>query len=147
MHDLKQRLPFFSSYAAPVLLLAWALLPVTSACAQNEALPALVSSPLLQEQIPKAAGAALPTFIYGERFFGRPDLETVVEGNAELRRGDIVIKADRLEYDQSTDLARARGQVLINRAGNVYQGPLLELKLDAFEVLFIQPRYYFLKSH
>ncbi|MEO8119704.1 MAG: LPS-assembly protein LptD, partial [Rhodoferax sp.] len=96
--------------------------------------------------IPPAARSALPTFIYGERLFGRPDLETVVEGNAVLRRGDMVIKADRLEYDQSTDLAKAAGQVRINRAGNVYEGPLLELKLESFEGFFNEPRYYFLKN-
>ncbi len=146
MHDLKQRLPFAGSAVATVLLLALSLLSATPARAQGEALPGLTSSALLQEQVPQAAGVGLPTFIYGDRLFGRPDLETVVEGNGELRRGDTVIKANHLEYDQSTDLAKARGQVLINRAGNVYQGPLLELKLDAFEGFFIEPRYYFLKN-
>lgn len=146
MHDLKQRETFCVFAAAPVLLLALALLSVTAARAQGDALPGLADSALLQEQIPQAAGAGLPTFIYGEHLFGRPNLETVVEGSAELRRGDIVIKADRLEYDQSTDLAKARGDVRINRAGNVYEGPLLELKLDAFEGFFIEPHYYFLKN-
>jgi LPS-assembly protein len=106
----------------------------------------LQSSPLLQEKIPPEVRKTLPTFVYGQRMFGRPDLETVVEGNAELRRGDTVIKADRLEYDQSTDLAKAAGQVRINRAGNVYEGPLLEIKLDSFEGFFNEPRYYFLKN-
>jgi LPS-assembly protein len=106
----------------------------------------LQSSPLLQEQISPAVRSALPTFVYGQRMFGRPDLETVLEGNAELRRGDTVIKADRLEYDQSTDLAKATGQVRINRAGNVYEGPLLEIKIDSFEGFFNEPRYYFLKN-
>ena len=106
----------------------------------------LQSSPVLQEDIPAAVRGSLPTFLYGERLFGRPELETVVEGHAELRRGDLVIKADRLEYDQPTDQAKATGEVRINRAGNVYEGPLLELKLDAFEGFFKQPRYYFLKN-
>jgi len=108
--------------------------------------PELKTSPLLQEQIPSASRGALPTFISGERLFGRPDLETVIEGKAELRRADLVIKADRLDYDQPTDLARAQGHVRINRAGNVFEGPLLELKLDAFEGFFNTPRYYFLKN-
>ena len=105
-----------------------------------------MSSPLLQEQISPAVRSALPSFLMGDHLFGRPDLETVIEGHAVLRRGDMVIKADRLEYDQPTDLARASGEVHINRAGNVYEGPLLELKLDAFEGFFNQPRYYFLKN-
>ena len=152
MHDLNPRAFLVRFVRSPAALAAWTLLQGIALGAQaapvsaDEAPLALTSSPLLQEQIPAASRSALPTFIFGERVFGRPDLETVVEGNAELRRGDIVIKADRLEYDQSTDLAKARGQVLINRAGNVYQGPLLELKLDAFEGFFNQPRYYFLKN-
>lgn len=140
----------------PVAWVVWALLQASSLgaqelpaglpLAQEDAPMRLQSSPLLQEDMPAAVRGSLPTFIYGERLFGRPELETVVEGHAELRRGDLVIKADRLEYDQPSDLAKARGEVRINRAGNVYEGPLLELKLDAFEGFFNQPRYYFLKN-
>jgi LPS-assembly protein len=57
-----------------------------------------------------------------------------------------VIKADRLEYYQPDDLAKARGNVLINRQGNVYRGPQLELKVDAFEGFFNQPSYEFLRN-
>ena len=136
MHHPKFRAPPVRFSRSPLALLAWTLLQATSLGAQTiapapvasdeTALP-LKSSPLLQEKIPDASRSALPTFVFGERLSGRPDLETVVEGHAELRRGDLVIKADRLEYDQPDDLAKARGQVRINRAGNVYEGPLLEI--------------------
>jgi LPS-assembly protein len=106
----------------------------------------LKSSPLLQDSISPAARRSLPSFVTGNTISGRPDLETVVEGNAMLRKGDIVIKADRLEYNQATDLAKARGNVLVNRAGNVYEGPLLELRVDAFEGFFNEPRYHFLRN-
>ncbi len=82
----------------------------------------------------------------GEHVFGRPDLETVIEGRAQLRRGDTLIAADRLEYDQPNDLATARGHVHLNRAGNVFEGPLLELKLDSFEGFFNEPHYHFLRN-
>ncbi len=85
-------------------------------------------------------------FLYGERISGRTDLETVLEGDAMLRRGDVVIRADRMEHYQPDDLAKARGNVRINRAGNVYEGPLLELKIDSFEGFFLQPRYQFLQG-
>lgn len=106
----------------------------------------LQTSPLLQEMIAPEARSSLPSFVSGQHITGRPDLETVVEGNAMLRRGDVVIKADRLEYNQPTDLAKARGHVLINRAGNVYEGPLLELRVDAFEGFFNEPTYHFLRN-
>jgi LPS-assembly protein len=106
----------------------------------------LKTSPLLQEQIAPDLRGSLPNFVSGQNITGRPDLETVVQGNAMLRRGDMVIKADRLEYDQPTDLAKASGHVLINRAGNVYEGPLLELRVDAFEGFFNEPSYHFLRN-
>ncbi|TFZ02121.1 LPS-assembly protein LptD [Ramlibacter humi] len=101
---------------------------------------------MLRENIPATARPQLPTFIYGDRVSGRPDLDTTVEGNAELRKGDTVIRADRLEYYQPDDLAKARGNVRINRAGNVFEGPLLELKVDSFEGFFNEPRYRFLRN-
>lgn len=106
----------------------------------------LQNSPLLQETIAPEVRGSLPSFVSGEHITGRPDLETVVEGQAMLRRGDMVIKADRLEYNQPTDLAKARGHVRVNRAGNVYEGPLLELRLDTFEGFFNEPTYHFLSN-
>jgi LPS-assembly protein len=103
-------------------------------------------TPLLREQLPPAQKAQLPTFVQGDRVTGRTDFETLVEGAAELRRGDTVIKADRLEYYQPDDLAKARGNVRINRQGNVYRGPQLEIKVDAFEGFFSQPSYEFLRN-
>ncbi len=145
MHDLKLRAP----------LLAWALLQGAIASAQvlpqapsneDETSILLKNSPLLQDRIDPAVRSALPTFVVGDRVFGRPDAETIVEGNAVLRRGDIVIKADRLEHDQPSNVAKARGNVRINRAGNVYEGPLLELQLDTYAGFFNEPRYYFFKN-
>ncbi len=106
----------------------------------------LKASPLLQEQIAPEVRSSLPSFVSGRQITGHTDLETVVEGDAMLRRGDIVIKADRLEYDQPTDLAKASGHVLINRAGNVYEGPVLELRLETFEGFFNAPSYHFLRN-
>jgi LPS-assembly protein len=121
-----------------------------SALASAQSLPSdpllLQLSPLLQDQLNPQVRSRLPSFISGNHIGGRPDLETVVEGNAMLRKGDIVIKADRLEYNQPTDLTRAIGNVRINRAGNVYEGPLLELRVDAFEGFFNEPHYQFLRN-
>ena len=100
----------------------------------------------LQELLSASQRGALPTYLYGERATGRTDLDTVLEGNAVLRRGDLVVRADRLEHNQLDDLAKATGNVYINRAGNVYEGPLLELKVDAFEGFFLKPRYQFLQG-
>lgn len=119
-------------------------------CAQEQTLTDplhLVPSQLLQE-VPSAAQRKYgPMFLLGQHISGRPDLEAVIEGNAELRKSDFSIHADRLEYYQPTDQARATGNVKINRNGNVYEGPYLELKVDAFEGMFQQPRYQFLQNN
>jgi LPS-assembly protein len=135
----------------PVALVAWALLHGAWVQAQQAPAPAadgisLKASPLLQEQIPEATRKQLPTFVEGDRTSGRPELETTVEGNAVLRKGDTVIRADRLEYYQPDDLAKARGNVRLNRAGNIYEGSELELKVDSFEGFFNETRYQFLKN-
>lgn len=106
----------------------------------------LRSSPLLQETIDPAQSSAGPVFLQGDRMSGRPDQEVVIEGDAELRKAGTVIHADRLEYDQPHDLAKARGNVRINRGGSVYEGPLMELKVESFEGFFNEPRYHFLQN-
>ncbi|MEO6624498.1 MAG: LPS-assembly protein LptD [Burkholderiaceae bacterium] len=130
-------------------LVAVAALAATRLHAQtavDTGLPPLKSSRFLRAQIDQTQRSSLPTFISGERISSRTDIETVVEGKAEMRRGDMVVRADRLEYYQPDDLARARGNVSINRAGDVYEGPMLELKLESFEGFFLNPRYRFLKN-
>ncbi|MDP1742215.1 MAG: LPS-assembly protein LptD [Polaromonas sp.] len=107
----------------------------------------LRSTPMLAEQPPGGPGIELPTFVYGDRLTGRPDLETTVDGNAELRRGASSIRADRIEYDQPTDLVKARGNVRVNSSGNLYNGPELEIKLDTFEGFFLTPDYRFLQNN
>lgn len=113
--------------------------------AQSEP-PRLAPSPQLREAWPPSLRRELPTFVEGARITGRTDLDTAIEGEAMLRRGDTVIRADRIDYYQPDDRARASGNVRINRAGNTYEGPLLEMRIDAFEGFFNEPRYRFLKN-
>jgi LPS-assembly protein len=112
------------------------------------AAPALTlkSSPLLAEGVSRAPEDEGPTFAVGDRISGRPDLETVIEGNAELRRGATSMRADRIEYYQPDDQLKSTGHVRINNAGNRFEGPELELKLDRFEGFFTTPRYSFLQN-
>ncbi|HZN47452.1 MAG TPA: LPS-assembly protein LptD [Ramlibacter sp.] len=133
---------------SPVAVVAASLLQPIAAQAQDPGAtsPRLRPSPMLRENIPADARSQLPTFVEGDRIQGRTDIETSVEGNAVLRRGDTVIRAQRLEYNQPKDLARATGDVRINKAGNVFEGPLLELQVDAFQGFFNEPRYRFLRN-
>ncbi len=128
----------------PLAVLSLALLHAQGAAAQTSDLDApltLKRTPQLEETVPKPLRGGQSSFITGDQITGRPDLETVVTGSASLRRGDTVINADRLEYDQPSDTARATGHVRVNQAGNVYEGPDLELKVETFEGFFNNVRY------
>ncbi|MBP9929586.1 MAG: LPS-assembly protein LptD [Rhodoferax sp.] len=137
------------SRVALALVAAGACLSSPTVLAQDPSAQAplqLRSSRMLRDAIPRADRDGQPSFVSGDAMSSRTDLETVVQGNAELRRGDMVIRADRLEYYQPDDLAKARGNVLINRAGDVYEGPELQLKVESFEGFFRNPRYQLLKN-
>jgi len=141
-------LPDFHRHARALSGLAFGMLGSIAAQAQAPSAPPLVLRPssLLQEVIPDDARKQLPTFLQSDALSGQTDLQTTLEGNVTIRRGDVLLKADKVEYDQVHDFAKARGHVTINRAGNVYQGPALDIQLDAFEGFFTQPSYQLLKN-
>ena len=103
-------------------------------------------SPRVQEPPTGEASRQLPIVLQAREVRGRPDLDTVAEGNAELHRGGLVLRADRLSYDQAEDLAVARGHVRITREGNVYSGTELQLRLQRFEGFFLEPTYFFSRT-
>src|SRR5258708_405658 len=92
------------------------------------------------------AAKGLPIIVQARELRGRPDLETVAEGDAEFRRGGIVIRADRLAYDHPEDLATAHGHVRVSRDGNIYKGPELQLRVQRFEGYFLNPTYFFSRT-
>ena len=105
--------------------------------------PALQPSAVLAPPVSGEAARRLPIILRAREMRGRPDLETVLEGNAEFRRGDTSIAADLLSYDHPTDLARASGNVRVRRGGATYEGTELQLKVQRFEGFFANPRYHF----
>jgi LPS-assembly protein len=103
----------------------------------------LQSSPLLRPAPRGEVTRQLPIILRAQSLSGRPDLETVAEGNVEFRRGGTVIRADRLSYQNPDDLAVANGSVRISRDGNIYTGPELQLHVQRFEGFFFKPTYSF----
>lgn len=116
--------------------------------AAADALPALQlkSSPLLQETYTKEVQDQQPTYIKGDSLSGQPDIKASAHGEAEIRRGDTMIRADKLDYAVPEDKVNAIGSVYINQAGNVYQGSALDLQVDAFKGQFDNANYRFLAN-
>ena len=113
----------------------------------SESAPLILrSSSLLQEVITPNARKELPTFLESNKLNEQASEQTQLEGQVTLRRGDILLKADQVEYNQADDFAKARGNVYVNRSGNIYQGPEFNLYMDAFEGFFTQPNYRLLKN-
>ncbi len=134
----------------PLALLACVLWQGDAAHAQVTAAPApplsLRMSPLLQERVLPEQRTSAPTFVIGQQLDAQADNELILQGNVEFRRADLVIRSERIEYDQARDLVQARGNVRINQAGNLFQGPALDLKVDAFEG-FVEQASYKLRSN
>ena len=131
--------------------LAWGLpnLALGDTPAETEGLdppPVLRSTLSLQEVLTPEQRAERPVFVSGDEMEGQADVKAVLEGHAELRRADTVIRADRVEYTVADDLAKAQGPVHLNRAGNRYEGTNLELKVDAFEGFFDNAQFRLLKT-
>ncbi len=67
----------------------------------------------------------------------------MAEGDVEFRRGGVVIRADKLQYDTPLDRATASGQVRVQREGAIYSGPELQLSVQRFQGYFLDPRFEF----
>ncbi len=106
----------------------------------------LKTTPLLSEHLPQSVRKQTPTFIFGDAMTSRPDLEMVIDGHAELRKNETVIKAKRIDFNQATDVVKVTGDVVINQGGNRFWGTDLELSVTDFTGFFSQPSYKFYKS-
>lgn len=119
--------------------------------AQAENLPEpplqLKSGEQLTEELAPEVRNLAPTFVSGDQLSGTTDGPTVIEGGAELRRHDTVIRADRLTYDRNTGDAQATGNVILNRSGDRFVGPDAQINVDAEKGYFNQPVYHLLRSN
>ena len=135
-------LPSSNSSAA---LVAIAMMFAMPALGQDPAQAPLLLQPIQQlAPFPRGESAqALPIVVRANEIRGRPDLETMAIGDAEFRRGGVVIRADQLRYENAEDLARASGNVRITSDGNTYRGSELQLYVQRFEGFFLNPTYFF----
>ena len=93
-----------------------------------------------------ARPAAKPALVISAgRITAQVDQQADATDGAELRYGQMVLTADKVNYRVVDDLATAEGQVRIDHNGNVFTGPLLRLYVNRFEGEFLSPSF-FLKA-
>ncbi|XHS79102.1 LPS-assembly protein LptD [Burkholderiaceae bacterium UC74_6] len=132
---------------SPLCLAALAVLCI-GAHAQTAAVSTEPDSPPIPlkpvRQVGQAKPDAKPALLIQARDFDT-QLEQYfnAQGDVELRYGDLLLRSDKLHYDQVSDLARATGQVSLSRAGNRFVGPEATLYVGRFEGEFISPTYFF----
>ncbi|KVZ06528.1 LPS-assembly protein LptD [Burkholderia stagnalis] len=131
--------------AVPGLVPAVSHAQLTGAAAQPQPLDSpwdLRLAPQLEEH-PLKEGAKPATFVIADHTSGTAEQDLAAKGSAELRRGDAVVKADAIHYDQDTDTADAYGQVRVVNAGTSFSGPEAHLKVEANQGFMTAPKYHF----
>jgi LPS-assembly protein len=117
-----------------------ALPPLYSAHAEAGLVPSLKPteriSPLKEDK-----GAVYPTFIAASRIDGPNDNEVVAQGEAELRKTNTNLSADKLTYWKVEDELEAVGNVRYNKDAEFMSGPKLRLNLTESTGYFEQPEY------
>ncbi len=127
---------------APCLALATAFYPASGFGADTPA-AASADAPSPQPAVKAATGTGLklPVYVNAERIEGTSDKEVTASGNAELRKGNVLVGADSLRYDSETEEIQARGNVSIRRNGDVLRGPSLRYRTGDGTGDFQQPDY------
>ena len=88
-----------------------------------------------------------PVFLDTENLYGRTDLDVNMTGGVRMRKSDTLIKADRLEYFQPNDQAKAIGNVYLDRSGNQFTGSALDLQIDAMDGFMLDPVFFFSRGN
>ena len=84
----------------------------------------------------------LPVFTRSESVQGDPDDRIVLEGDAEVRRNDVILKGTRIDYDRAAEVLDAQGDVRLLREGSVITGPALRLDMASDSGEFENPEFY-----
>ncbi len=101
--------------------------------------PALKPTLLLPQK--REGNEPRPTFVAADRISGKTDVETVLEGNVELRQIGKVLTTDHLVYWDAEDEIEAQGHVRLTTKDDVITGPKLRLKLGDSVGYFDEPQY------
>jgi LPS-assembly protein len=126
-----------SARAALAAMLVFALAPeVATAQAQGLRLERSLGA------TPGARGPDLPTFLTADRIQGLGSVEVEASGDAEIRRGDTTLTADRIRYLAEDDEVEATGNVRLRIGADEMSGPRLRMRIGDSSGIFEQPSFH-----
>ena len=103
-------------------------------------------SPFAAAQTAPLAARDQPILVDADDIEGKPDGDIVATGSVKLRQGPLRIDADRLSYDQRTDIARGAGNVRLASDIGWFSGPEVQLAVHKFEGYFLEPTYFIART-
>lgn len=123
------------------------LIPVMSDRQADQFQDLAVMSPLALRQsrrmqtTPPKTKEPRPSFLIADQIQGQTDESTLAEGNAELRKADTLLFADKIKYNPLEDEIEAEGNVRLEQPNTEVTGPRLKLKLADQIGYFDQAEY------
>jgi LPS-assembly protein len=126
-------MPTTSNYSASLRPLVLALVAAFGAFAAPARADDTLGLRLQRELLPRPTDTddRVPVFMRGDHMDGTTERETLIEGNAEVRRGTLLLRADRIDFQQVEDTLDAAGNVRLQTTGGHYTGPTLHYELDS----------------
>ena len=111
-----------------------------TAQAQSSVRPSLQTSPELQ--VRKLQEEDMSVYLIGDDMQADEDGTLRLQGNAQVRRIDSVVKGDRIDYNEKTGQVRVRGNGLIMRDGSIVRSPEFDYNLDAETGRMTMPEFW-----
>lgn len=108
--------------------------------AQSSVRPSLKTSPGLQ--VRKLQEEDMAVYLIGDQMKTLEDGTMRLEGGAQVRRIDSVVKGDRIDYQEKTGQMEVRGNGLIMRDGALVRSPEFDYNLDADTGRMTNPEFW-----
>ncbi|MDP2751260.1 MAG: LPS-assembly protein LptD [Rhodocyclaceae bacterium] len=89
----------------------------------------------------KNDGQPRPAFISADLIYGKSEVETIAEGEAEMRKLGTTINADRLTFQHQDEIVDAMGKVRLADEETLITGPHMRLRTADDTGFFENPTY------
>jgi LPS-assembly protein len=88
-----------------------------------------------------------PILVEANRMQGRAAQSMLAEGDVRLQQGPVLLRTDRLSFDNEREEVKAFGNVSVERDGDIFRGQELQIHLPTFEGFVLDPKYHFARTN